>query len=508
MRALLNRKKELDNYEEYLNEKEESINEKEEYIKQKKEEETNKKNQLFKVNKPDLPRSKRYLLHPSSFPTSTPTNSKNKNIKDRLYSQRDIDQYKSEIKQESTEFDKLNYWVEYFNNYYCKKYNMEEFYTKLHSMDDMRDIDLDIKNQRKQYPDREIKHPLDKSKEDIIEEVSYELGASGKFVPLSLEEAKKYDSIVDMICNIFNKIFNIPNLKLILISNSQKVNAMFANNLILDLLNEYEFSKNKSLEFNKWLQKQKFNKFTSDAMSIKFKNINHKKDTIIIISDLLILNTKSSYIIATLLHEIGHIFALHLLPSELGQNMSVQERFADAFCAKFGYGFELVQTLKHLVLTSLFNEFGRKIRAIINTKYNNNKDISTYKKANMDYLLDILMSRSKYPTTSDKRSAKYDEHPSDIHRFNDIISHLYIELGNQRISPLKKKELLQNINNIIKEIPRYNNNEYEQFIKNRNDLIYKTALAQYEIKKSNTYFNNYILRNLLDNIYDQTVGKV
>ena len=327
------------------------------------------------------------------------------------------------------------------------------------------------------------------------------------FEPILLDDNKKkyYVNLIKNICEAWQLIFKFPGVTLDILE-APYPNAFYFPGI--DLYKDYktlEYVKEKPLAIKKWINKNRLQGFGSDNKSIYFKKV-HKSPVNIFITTAMILRLTSAQIVGILLHEIGHSFGFKLLPIEYINNAYVQEKFADAFATKFGYSLELIGGLKYLNGIMDMNNTTMAYMKAYNGKIPSlgfvpSFEVTAYLKIKI--LLSSLLS--KYDKNEMMRGGYKDPHPTFGLRYKEQLKHLVIELNNPRLNNIQKRQLKNNIETLKLELSPKDLSELDKFMQDvENEMNIASAADEY---KANVLLNPKIIRDILDQIYDQTLGK-
>lgn len=374
----------------------------------------------------------------------------------------------------------------------------------------------------KQYENihRQIATSYDFSSDDVIlwaeknKDYSQETGQFSMYFIPEVEDQQAYASLISNLCSTISNVFKFPKCSIDIMNPGDTSLNLNAFCIESDKLNSYlQF---KSLEklstedskarYREWINKRRLYQFKSNNNSIYFGKFNSSYIHIILTSHLFMYLTEKE-ILAIILHEIGHVFGLRLLPIEFRFNMIIQEKFADAFATKFGYAEYLLSGIKKInYSTSLLT-----ISAVLNRyKYNLSLNIEELTNIKLsDYIkfkIIIALSSSKLGINvmTTGVSDSYDLHPLLKYRQGEQLSHLTVELDNPRISNQKKKELQNNIKSVKRII---NKNEIDITVQHADEV--KSRFPQVRIEEKNALIQcgPEVIRDILDKIYDQTMRK-
>lgn len=174
--------------------------------------------------------------------------------------------------------------------------------------------------------------------------------------------------------------------------------------------------------------------------------------------------------LSSLLHEIGHYFSYFILPYEkliLDDNVvnRIDEKFADSFCAMYGYSIEKITKAQ-----KTNNYVGHMLYTDNNFK-------------NKNFILD--------------RYKDVEEHPNTYSRLRGQLEHLKEERHSKHITPEKLKELNKQIKIITELLKNYKYEDPNVLDKKYLSLNFKEYLIfkinkKFNIKLSNFAFSDYI----------------
>lgn len=401
---------------------------------------------------------------------------------------------------------------------------MEEFYDKkINALEEIREKNdryaTDIKTG--EFNDRSIRIPwyyknknVDKNDDEMIRRFGekettgfmitdpLQFLRTNLFTPINRQEAKDYDRIINKIGDSLDSIFNFPgNIRLIIICNSILPNGAYVSNTPDSEIARQDRiirrRKNSPL-FKNLIDSGRLNKVSSDNDKLYYTRTKNSVPGIISLSDVLIKDFPSDLIMALLLHEVGHDFAYRILPIDICLNRLIQERFADAFATKFGYGLELIKALKKMNIACIgANKNFIKVA---------NMDLNSQERG-IEFAQGIAYDAQlkKYEFRRDENI--YDPHPTNIHRYEEILHHLEIELDNPNVSEIKKRKLKKEIEDVKKEIPSYGNDLNNVWMMSTDKILYKSKMANFEMEKSNPYSDAKAIRDMLDKIYNRSMKK-
>lgn len=334
------------------------------------------------------------------------------------------------------------------------------------------------------------------------------LGGFPQYFEPHFDRKDYYINLVKNICEAWSGIFKFPGVTFDILT-IETPNAFYFPAHSFNDKRSLDFVKDKPVALSKWFNKNRLYEFGSTNNSIYFKKFT-KIPVHIFVTAGLLDRLQPDEILAILLHEIGHSFGMRLLPIEYIHNEYVQEKFADAFATKFGYGVELARALKKLgkivtsaMIAGLYSSLRKSMR-IVMPDLTQNSIINEYLK----FKLMLGMLVTKYDKTSVLKKGFLDPHPTMTLRRKEQLEHLMIELNNPRLNNLQKRQLKSDIALLKKELGITSHEPIDKLSADIDRELEKAPGTRKGELNSKQYLNPKIIKDILDKIYDDSMGNI
>lgn len=349
------------------------------------------------------------------------------------------------------------------------------------------EICQNIKRKAEELLERNIIPGIMKTKEYIKQHSLFT-----RYMVLNEEDLEIYVGSIKKIIYYLYKIFRFPKVYIDILDMNKSDNFINICFVISDNLVElYQTKKDKSnIKYENYANQLKLNQFKSDTHSIYFDKFS--RDYIhIVLSSNLFIQSSAKELMALLLHEIGRTFGNKLLPENVKYNMKIQENFASAFVTKFGYAKYLIdanEKKNYMLITNVVYYIISKVSKIINYDLNfileklHIKNLPQY----LNFKLLLVLGLNILGFDANKMSNFLINN-----NYQEYLQHLVIELQNPRLDSTKKKLLRRDIDMLSKRIGEYP--DIDNMIKDIN-------------KKEDINAN--IIKDILDKIYDETMGNM